>query len=275
MRRRRAGPERCPEAAAENRRRRVEDPVFQPIERESRRLNARRRRESDPGLRLLDNFQHQARRDMGWAKLGTADRLWFDVNLSTMNSVRNYEQRSSALQVLREAFPDATDHDEMKGKLPQFSTTNGFVYPPKPSSLPRLNDVEERMVAPRIPFMNIRRLTHGAGQYGIRGQVINVPIDVQQTVKSLPRSVPNDAAIHVHLKRRLLAKPVYKAGVVTKNKVYAWLEYWWRQPLYRFYGVEIQWEELGRIPEEAGPIDDEDIGPGENLEDLNDPVLMA
>lgn len=177
-----------------------------------------------------------------------------------MNCVRNYEQRSLALQVLREAFPDATDHDEMKvcktcrdsllkGKLPQFSTTNGFVYPPKPSSLPRLNDVEERMVAPRIPFMNIRRLTHEAGQYGIRGQVINVPIDVQQTVKSLPRSVPNDAAIHVHLKHRLLAKPVYKAGVVTNNKVYAWLEYLVETPLYRFYGVKIQWEELGRIPE--------------------------
>ncbi|XP_075557851.1 uncharacterized protein LOC142589973 isoform X8 [Dermacentor variabilis] len=63
MRRRRADPERRAEAAAAKRRRRVEDPEFQTRERESRRLNARRRRERDPGLRLLENFQRQARRD--------------------------------------------------------------------------------------------------------------------------------------------------------------------------------------------------------------------
>ncbi|KAH9372326.1 hypothetical protein HPB48_001583 [Haemaphysalis longicornis] len=60
MRHHRADPERCAEAVSEKRRRRVEDPCFSPGNCESRRLNARRRRESDPGLRLVENFQHQA-----------------------------------------------------------------------------------------------------------------------------------------------------------------------------------------------------------------------
>ncbi|KAH7964719.1 hypothetical protein HPB49_000948 [Dermacentor silvarum] len=75
------------------------------------------------------------------------DRLWLDVNLSTLNSVRDSEKRSPGLQVLSEAYPEATDHEVMRvgrtcrdtlltGKLPQFSTTNGFIYPNMPTSLP-------------------------------------------------------------------------------------------------------------------------------------------
>ncbi|KAH7960456.1 hypothetical protein HPB49_019963 [Dermacentor silvarum] len=91
-------------------------------------------------------------------------------------------------------------------ELPQLSTSNSFVYPPKLTTLPRLNEMEERMVSLRLPFMNNRRLAHGGDQYGIKGQIVNVPIDVQKTLQSQPRSVPDDAVIEAHLKRRLLAE---------------------------------------------------------------------
>ncbi|KAL1476448.1 hypothetical protein MTO96_036493 [Rhipicephalus appendiculatus] len=81
----------------------------------------------------------------------------------------------------------------------------------------------------------MRHLTHGAGQYGIRGRVINRPIQVQQTVQCLHRSAPNDVAIEVYLKRGRLAKPVYKYGLVTKSEVRAWLENLEDMPLCRFY----------------------------------------
>ncbi|KAH7937157.1 hypothetical protein HPB49_008187 [Dermacentor silvarum] len=97
----------------------------------------------------------------------------------------------------------------LTGKLLPFSVTNRYRYPPIPSHLPKLNDGEERLIAPRLPFMSIRRVTHGNGQYGIRGQVVNVPIHVQATVDCLPRSVPDDVAIDVHSKRKLTGKPVY------------------------------------------------------------------
>ncbi|KAH9368226.1 hypothetical protein HPB48_011546 [Haemaphysalis longicornis] len=103
----------------------------------------------------------------------------------------------------------------LKGNLPQLSTTNGFVYPPKPDSLPCLNEVEEEV----------------------------------QTIESLARSVPHNVTIEVHPKRRILARPVYKAKVITKSKVYAWLN--------------------------NEPINEDDVERREELKDLNDPLQLA
>ncbi|CAN7979664.1 unnamed protein product, partial [Ixodes pacificus] len=46
----------------------------------------------------------------------------------------------------------------VKQKIPLFSVTNGYRYPPMPPGLPVLNDVAERLLSPRIPFVQIRRL---------------------------------------------------------------------------------------------------------------------
>lgn len=72
---------------------------------------------------------------------------------------------------------------------------------------------------------------HGSGQFGIQGQVVNVPIDVQETVSGLPRSVPDDVAIDVHIKQKLMSAPVYKSGLVTKGNINVWLEYLVETPL--------------------------------------------
>lgn len=65
------------------------------------------------------------------------DQLWFDSNLSMLNTVRSVEKHAQGMCVLRDIFPEASDHDEMRlcrtcwetvlrGKVPQFSMTNGF-----------------------------------------------------------------------------------------------------------------------------------------------------
>lgn len=71
-----------------------------------------------------------------------------------------------------------------------------YHYPPKLDHLPKLNPVEECLIAPRLPFMSIRRLTHSSGQYGMKGQVVNVPINMQNTVQCLPRNIPDDTAFN-------------------------------------------------------------------------------
>lgn len=88
-----------------------------------------------------------------------------------------------------------------KGKIPQLSTYNGFKFPTIPSHLPKLNLIEQRLISPRIPFMQIRRLRHMNGQYGIYGQIINVPVEVNTMVKQLPRNIDVDHCFYVHLKR--------------------------------------------------------------------------
>lgn len=62
--------------------------------------------------------------------------------------------------------------------MPTLSVFNGFAYPPRPANLPDLDLVTERLISPRLPFMQIRRLRHGQGQNGILGQIINVPVTV-------------------------------------------------------------------------------------------------
>ena len=68
------------------------------------------------------------------------------------------------------------------------SRSNGYEFPPKPTHLPELDLLTERLISPRIPYMQIRRLRRN-GCYGIVGQVINVPVDVDTMVRSLPRAL--------------------------------------------------------------------------------------
>ncbi|KAH7945022.1 hypothetical protein HPB49_004958 [Dermacentor silvarum] len=125
------------------------------------------------------------------------------------------------------------------GKVPVMSVSNGYRYPPKPEPFPALNPVEERIIAPRLPFMSIYRLTHGNGQYGIKGQVVNVPIEGQELVQCLPRNVPDDAVIDVHIKRRFVSKASYRRGLVKKSSVHAWLRHLEQSPLCRHLNIQI------------------------------------
>ncbi|KAL1440857.1 hypothetical protein MTO96_009155 [Rhipicephalus appendiculatus] len=90
------------------------------------------------------------------------DRLWFDNQISSLSGICSDDQSGRAFDVIREYYPGLGDPAGVRvcgpckdtlGKLPTFSTGNGCVYPPMPEGLPKLNDLEERMVAPRRLFM--------------------------------------------------------------------------------------------------------------------------
>lgn len=70
-----------------------------------------------------------------------------------------------------------------KHKIPIMSTFNGFKYHP-------------------IPFMTIRRLRHVHGKYGIYGQVINVPVTINNMVNRLPRNIEEDHSVYAHIKKK-------------------------------------------------------------------------
>ncbi len=79
---------------------------------------------------------------------------------------------------------------------------NKMTFPEKSDVLKDLTPLEERLISPRIPFMQVRELPRG-GQLSIHGNVINVPADVNSTVSVLPRSVNESQTIPIKLKRRL------------------------------------------------------------------------
>jgi hypothetical protein len=67
--------------------------------------------------------------------------------------------------VTRTAAPD-------RDQVPRLSSSNGFTYPPYTAHLPPLYCISERLVAPRLPFMQTRRLRHQMAGYGIVGQYL-------------------------------------------------------------------------------------------------------
>lgn len=126
-----------------------------------------------------------------------------------------------------------------KKKIPALAKYNGFVYPTIPPHLPELDIVTERLISPRIPFMQIRRLRHVHGQYGIYGQIINVPVDVNTMVTKLPRNIDNDHCFYVHIKKKMIHKSSYIHGLVNKQKVKQWLTYLIKTPLYIHHNITI------------------------------------
>ena len=91
-------------------------------------------------------------------------------------------------------------------KLPKFSVANGMKWPDKPPEL-NLHQLEERLIALRIPFMQIRELPRG-GQYSLKGNVINVPVDIQPTINSLPRPMDEIFTVAIQLTKKLSYKKV-------------------------------------------------------------------
>ncbi|KAH7933184.1 hypothetical protein HPB49_010104 [Dermacentor silvarum] len=99
-----------------------------------------------------------------------------------------------------------------------FSSTKGYVHSALPPHLRKLNTVEERLIAPRLPFIHSRT------------------------------AIADDTVIEVSIKRRLLSKPTYKRELVKKSNVKAWLAFLHDTPLYRHYRVSVDYERLDAIP---------------------------
>ena len=91
-------------------------------------------------------------------------------------------------------------------KPPKLSVANGMKWPDKPPEL-NLHQLEEKLIALRIPFMQIRELPRG-GQYSLKGNVINVPVDIQPTINCLPRPMDENFTVAIQLKKKLSYKKV-------------------------------------------------------------------
>ena len=91
-------------------------------------------------------------------------------------------------------------------KPPKLSVSNGMKWPDKPPEL-NLHQLEERLIALRIPFMQIRELPRG-GQYSLKGNVINMPVDIQPTINCLPRPMDENFTVAIQLKKKLAYKKV-------------------------------------------------------------------
>ncbi|GIY38031.1 ATP-dependent DNA helicase [Caerostris darwini] len=153
---------------------------------------------------------------------------------------------------LNNTHSDLNDYSHEKQWLKVEEPNYGFRYPEQPSCLSELNDLEERLVALRIPFMQIRELGRDR-QYGIKGSVTNVPNDLHKSVDCLHRNVNDSATIYVKLKKRLSFKSHFMYQCVNPNRVYNAALYLMNKPLYQSQNVNIDLEWLEKFRTESFP----------------------
>ncbi|XP_062614791.1 uncharacterized protein LOC134276564 [Saccostrea cucullata] len=123
-------------------------------------------------------------------------------------------------------------------KIPKLSVKNGMKWPEKPDAL-NLHPLEERLISQRIPFMQIRELPRG-GQMSVKGNVVNVPVDIQPTVNALPRQIDEHVTIAVKLKKRLSHKSACFTENVRPNVVIKALQWLMKNSeLYKNSGIVI------------------------------------
>jgi hypothetical protein len=126
-----------------------------------------------------------------------------------------------------------------RDQVPSVSCSNDFTYLPYPMHLPPLNCISERLVAPKLSFIQIRRLRHQMGGYGLVGQVIYIPVDGNNMVMTLPKQLDDDYSFNVHLKRNLIHESTYWQGYIKKATVKRWLEHLIQTRPYKRYNIEI------------------------------------
>ena len=134
-----------------------------------------------------------------------------------------------------------------KGRVPPCAMANGMQFPRKPFFFD-LNELECRLIAPRLAFQKIFQAPRG-GQLKITGNVVNVPADVNSTVNMLPRLPDESGTIKVQLKRRLRYKGSAHSLNIRPYKVMqaaAWLVN--ASPLYEGEGITIDQNWLRSLP---------------------------
>ena len=135
-------------------------------------------------------------------------------------------------------------------KCPKLSVANGMKWPDKPVEL-NLHQLEERLIALRIQFMQIRELPRG-GQYSLKGNVINVPVDIQPTINCLPRPMDENFTVAIQLKKKLSYKKVDFKENVRPLRVLSALHWLMNNSeLYKKYGIVVDDNWFQEVTESA------------------------
>ena len=115
-----------------------------------------------------------------------------------------------------------------------------------------------------MPLRELRPTT----QLGIRGNIVNVPIDIELSVNILPREFDRTSTIQLAFKRRLQYKGSYIREWVRPHAVYRAAEYLVKQPLYQEEGIGVSLDFLARhqLENEEFVVGGEDVEAKEEKE---------
>ncbi|XP_052809481.1 uncharacterized protein LOC128237946 [Mya arenaria] len=105
-----------------------------------------------------------------------------------------------------------------KQRLPLQAQANNLEVPAAPPVLSELSSLEVRLLCKRYPFMKLVALPKGR-QSGIKGSVVNVPVNCEQVCSTLPRTPGTAGIIPLKLKRKQQYKGYVKFQYIRPEKI--------------------------------------------------------
>ncbi|KAG1928321.1 hypothetical protein F2P79_023725 [Pimephales promelas] len=105
-----------------------------------------------------------------------------------------------------------------RGQMSSIAAANKMELPPIPAELDDLNVLERQLIAKILPFAKIVTLPKGQ-QRAVRGAVVCVPSEMENTVNSLPRPRSEAQLLQVKLKRRVNFKGYQQFNTVNMHNV--------------------------------------------------------
>lgn len=96
---------------------------------------------------------------------------------------------------------------------------NGLQYPEVDRCIQSLTKIEERLCAPCHVFQSIWQIWGPQGQHKAKGGIVNVPVNLDTTLQSLPRPLNNSHVIHVKIAQKLEYLSNYMSGNVRIKKI--------------------------------------------------------
>ena len=144
-------------------------------------------------------------------------------------------------------------------KMPRLCLNNGYRFPECPPVVACLTPTEGVLVSPRIEFLKITEARVGK-QYKLKGNVVNVPISVENSVDILPRTFDNTLTIQLKLKRMKKFEHSYLNELIRPAFVLRAANYLVQQPLYKREGItlSIDWDQLYKEEFEKFIVDEAD-----------------
>ena len=145
------------------------------------------------------------------------DQLWYKHSVLNADKLRKsncniHKYLCNMKSVDNKEWVCRTCHSHLiNNKIPPCAIANGIKFPDRPDFFD-LNELECRLLAPRIAFQKLMQAPRGR-QCKIHGNIVNVPADVGNTVTVLPHLQSQTGTVKINLKKKLH----YKSSAFSLN----------------------------------------------------------
>lgn len=167
--------------------------------------------------------------------------LYFNESVHRINVVEIQNWQKEVISYNSEYICHTCRGQANNGRIPTLCVNNGLQFPEVPEIIKSLTPLEERMISPILNFMQIVPLLPHAlnSQLSLKGSVINIPVNIQEMVKILPRTNEQMQTIQIKLLRHILHRSHYMYETVRPSIMCEALALACKQELYIKNGIKI------------------------------------